>query len=108
MNRRNVLDLAARQVADATECERLRKRLYALMDEWKPLMARQREHERQFIDADLRARSDNRPLTRRGRRRRLQELLELNVQTHHLQSALAWVEQRRVRMLDRLQELDED
>lgn len=105
MERERVTDLDDRRTADTTECERLRRRLYELISEWEPLMARHREIERQFVDDDLRVRRGSRqgePLTASGRRRRLRELLELDQRVCHIQSALGWIERRRVRLLEKL------
>ncbi len=102
MKQDNVRSLEDRQTADASECERLSARVYALMDEWESLRKRQRELERQFVENDLVARSGPRkgqPLTPRGRSARLAELLELHLQADQLQRTLAWTERRRVRLL---------
>jgi hypothetical protein len=104
MNQGNVRSLENRQAADASEYERLSRQLYALMDEWEALRARQRELESQFVENDLVVKAGSRkgrPLSRRRRAERLAELLELNLRTDYLQRALSWTEQRRNRLLKR-------
>lgn len=99
----NVRSLENRQAMDASECERLSARVYALMDEWESLRKRQQELKRQFIENDLPARSGPRkgqPLSARGRSARLTELLELHLRADQLQRTLAWTERRRVRLLE--------
>ncbi len=99
----NVRSLENRQAMDASECERLSARVYALMAEWESLRKRQQELKRQFIENDLPARSGPRkgqPLSARGRSARLAELLELHLRADQLQRTLAWTERRRVRLLE--------
>ncbi len=102
MNQDNVRSLENRQAADASECERLRERVYDLMDQWESLRKRQRKLERRFIENDLSVRSGPRkgqPLTARGRADRLAELLALHLRADQLQRTLAWTEQRRIRLV---------
>lgn len=108
MNQGNVRSLENRQAADASEYERLSRQLYALMDEWESLSARQRELERRFVENDLVVKAGSRkgrPLSPRRRAERLAELLELNLRTDYLQRALSWTEQRRTGLLKRQTEL---
>ena len=102
MSQENVINLADRQDADASECERLSAQLYARMYEWEAISARQQELERQFVHNDLLVRSGPRKghaLSARRRRDRLAELLELHLRGQYLQRALAWTEQRRNHLL---------
>jgi hypothetical protein len=108
MNLGNVRSLENRQATDASEFERLSRQLYALMDEWESLSARQQELERQFVKNDLVVKAGSRkgrPLSPRRRAGRLAELLELNLRTDYLRRALSWTEQRRTRLLKRQTEL---
>ncbi len=103
MTRDNVRSLENRPATDASECERLSARVYALMDDWESLRKRQQELRRQFIENDLPARSGPRkgqPLGARGRSARLAKLLELHLQADQLQRTLAWTERRRIRLLE--------
>ena len=108
MNQGNVRSLENRQAADASAYERLSRQLYALMDEWEALSARQQELERQFVENDLVVKVGSRrgrSLSPRSRAERLAELLELNLRTDYLQRALSWTEQRRTRLLKMQAEL---
>ena len=109
MTRRNgaVVDLEGWRETDGRECERLRLQLYDMVNEWEELLIRQKELERQFVDDDLRVQRGarrGRPLSGRGRRRRLLELLSVCQRLQYLEGALAWVDQRRAKLLTKLYE----
>ncbi len=97
--------LADRLPADFEECERLSRRVYALVEELEPLILRQHALEREFSEGDLYVRSGPRkgqPLTRVGRQRRLQELLSTHRQAVELHRSVEWLERRRELLLLRL------
>ena len=102
-----VVELEGWRDADSRECERLRLQLYTMVDEWEELIARQKELERQFVDDDLRVQRGPRRGARlggRGRRRRLLELISICQRLQYLEGALAWVDQRRAKLLTKLYE----
>lgn len=97
--------LESRRPVDFAECERLSKRIYELVSVWEPLLAQQQLMEREFVENDLRVRSGSRrgqPLTRAGRRRRLEELLAVHRRAVELHRSLEWLERRREKLLMRM------
>ena len=97
-----VRSLDRKRGSDSEECERLGRRLFVMVEKWEGLIARKSELERQFIENDLRVQRGvhcGLSLSRKGRRRRMAQLLELQESARDLERAMSWVERRRTYLL---------